>query len=569
MADEDKQRENAWRRLQSIFRLIRHPNTGEGEREAAKGRAKQLMDKYGFGEPKDEARTGSGRRRTAETIIPHWSQPMAVARTFIGDRYSHDGVMTLRHWRGGWMKWCTTHWVEIEEPEVRSQLWKYTEHAVVPVMVKGVLVGLDPWLPNRFKIANLFDALKAVTHLAQEVNAPSWIDGATPLADQLVACKNGLLDIVTRKIYVHDPHYFNVVSVPFDYDAKAPKPRKWLKFLHELWPDEKDDDGHVKDNEPVKAAQEWFGYTLSGRTDLEKALLMVGPKRSGKGTIAHVLTHVMGEGNVVGPTLSALSTNFGMAPLIGRPLAIISDARLGPDTHQIVERLLTATGRDGIQIDRKYREAWNGPLPTRFMIISNELPAFSDASGAVVDRFVTLLLTVSWLGRENPKLKTELEGEAPAVLNWALDGLERLATTDRFTQPHNSAEAMAALHDLASPVAAFARDCCVTGKDGKGVIYEFNCDALYRVWKLWAEENGHKAGTSQVFGRNLRAVIPGLSVYRPRQKDGTQVRHYRGIRPHLTSDELELHALSRNSMRLKAATEVRRVRRSESRLSPM
>ena len=46
---------------------------------------------------------------------------------------------------------------------------------------------------------------------------------------------------------------------------------------------------------------------------------------------SRVHTALMGRENVATPTLASLQTNFGLAPLIGKPLAIISDARLGAD----------------------------------------------------------------------------------------------------------------------------------------------------------------------------------------------------------------------------------------------
>ena len=103
-------------------------------------------------------------------------------------------------------------------------------------------------------------------------------------------------------------------------------------------------------------------------------MLLIGPTRSGKGTIARVLTALLGKGNVAGPTLASLGTNFGLSPLIGRPLAVVSDARLaGANVHQIVERLLSISGEDLLTIDRKYRDPWSGEPLSRFLILSNEL----------------------------------------------------------------------------------------------------------------------------------------------------------------------------------------------------
>lgn len=111
--------------------------------------------------------------------------------------------------------------------------------------------------------------------------------------------------------------------MPFAYDPAAPEPVKWLSFLRQLWPD---------DEESIAALQEFFAYVLSGRTDLHKIMLLIGPTRSGKGTIARVLAALLGKGNVAGPTLASLGTNFGLSPLLGNPLALGSDARLAGST---------------------------------------------------------------------------------------------------------------------------------------------------------------------------------------------------------------------------------------------
>jgi putative DNA primase/helicase len=178
----------------------------------------------------------------------------------------------------------------------------------------------------------------------------------------------------------------------------------------------------------IQSLREFVGYVLSGRTDMHKILLFIGPPRSGRGTIARVLAALLGHANVASPALASLCTQFGLAPLIGKPLAIIGDARLGRADHsQVVERLLSISGEDMLTIDRKYREAWTGKLSTRFLIISNELPGFADASGAIASRFIILTLQESFLGREDHALTERLLKELSGILRWALEGLAELA----------------------------------------------------------------------------------------------------------------------------------------------
>ena len=86
----------------------------------------------------------------------------------------------------------------------------------------------------------------------------------------------------------------------------------------------------------IDALGEWFGYVISGRLDLHKILLMVGPTRGGKGAIARVLGALVGMPNVAGPTLNSLTGDFGLAPLIGKSLAVVADMRIaGRDTTSL------------------------------------------------------------------------------------------------------------------------------------------------------------------------------------------------------------------------------------------
>jgi putative DNA primase/helicase len=448
--------------------------------------------------------------------LPPPTVPMDVARVLARERFTHaSDCPTLRHWRGGWWQWRTSRWDEVDYRATRAEAYRFTERATYMSTNSKGEDELKPWAPNRHKVADLLEALAAISHLSDNVSQPSWIDAPDAPEGVIVACANGLLDVGRRTLLEHDPRFFNQTSVPFEYDVGAEPPARWLAFLDELWPEDEDS---------VRALAEWFGYIVSGRLDLHKILLLVGPTRGGKGVIARTLGALVGPENVAGPTLASLGTDFGLAPLLGKPLAVVSDARLdGRGSQTVVERLLNVSGEDTITVNRKYRDQWTGKLPSRFMVISNELPRLGDASATIANRFVTLLLSRSWLGNENHGLERELHRELPGILNWALDGLARLVVEDRFTRPPGTDDAIITLQDLASPVAAFVRDRCTTGTHGIPV------DDLWTAWKTWCEDNGHPAKTKQTLGRDLKAVIPSLRVERPR--DGAdRERIYRGVR---------------------------------------
>jgi putative DNA primase/helicase len=471
-----------------------------------------------------EGKQAKARPSGPQIVLPPPSAPMAVARHFVETCCRYDGrtdELTLRYWCGCWWVWRTTNWVEAEPRTVRARLYAFTEHAVY----RDGKGNTAPWLPNRYKIGDVLEALSAIVILPDDFEQPGWLDGRD--SGPIVATSNGLLDIASLQLHPHTPLYFSQVSVPFPYDPDAPPPDRWLAFLDELWPQELD---------AIDVLGEWFGYVISGRLDLHKILVMVGPTRGGKGVIARILTTLIGKRNVCGPTLNSLGSEFGLAPLLGKSLAIISDARSGggKNSSVVVERLLSISGEDTLTVNRKYRDQWSGKLPVRLHLISNELPRLGDASSAIVGRLVLLLTTRSWLGKENYELETVLRAELTGILNWSLDGLRRLTldNENHFTRFEAAEEAIVTMQDLASPVGAFVRERC---KLDSGA--EIAVDELYANYKGWCEASEYPKSPKIHFGRDLRAACPSVRKRRPR--DGSK-RHfvYAGIR--LRKDEEEL-----------------------------
>jgi putative DNA primase/helicase len=72
-------------------------------------------------------------------------------------------------------------------------------------------------------------------------------------------------------------------------------------------------------------------------------------------------------------------------------------------------------------------------------------------------------------------------------------------------------------------VGAFVRDECLRDPNASVTV-----DGMWKRWRAWSEENGHKLGTIQTLGRNLRAVFPELQQTRPRSGD-SRTRLYVGI----------------------------------------
>ncbi len=491
--------------------------------------------------PPADPPTGTGARTPPDGPNDAPDNPHRLAAGFLDGITPAGSPLLLRFWRSEFHRYRDGAYRPVPDDDQRGELTQYTRNEFVRLNAAAVAAcedeGDEKKQPPRVRpvtsklIGDVLQALRGLCLLRAETDAPAWIDSATgPDPAGLLPLRNGILDLGAlveergRCLLPLSPLFFTPTAAPFDFDPTAPAPCEWLKFLREVWPD---------DPASIDTLQEWFGYLLTPDTRQQKILFLLGPRRGGKGTITRVLRELVGPANVAGPTLGSLSTNFGLWPLLGKSVAIVSDARLSgrSDSAVITERLLSISGEDALTVDRKHRVPLTAKLNARFVIVSNELPRLGDASGALSGRLILLRLTRSWFGCEDHHLFDRLRGELPGILLWAVAGWRRLRDRGRFVQPQSAAELVEEMEDLSSPVGAFVRERCRIVLGERVEVGE-----LYREWRSWCETHGRKEpGTEETFGRDLRAAVPSIGKARPRTPEG-RLHFYTGIRFRRDSD---------------------------------
>jgi putative DNA primase/helicase len=458
--------------------------------------------------------------------------PHRLARLFIYERCQVSGRLALRFHREEFHRWDGGYYRPVPEKELRGELTKSVKEEmdranVIAQKEPPKKAGAPPPVAQkvtRTLISDVAHALASETLVPSLIEAPAWLDGDRPFpAEDILACRNRLVHLPSFVANKKDcfalptPQFFSPNCLNFDFNVKAPNPVTWARFLNELWPD---------DPESINTLQEWMGYLLTPDTRQQKILMLIGPKRSGKGTIARVVRALVGERNVICPTLASLSTNFGLWPLLGKTVAMITDARISgrTDTAAVVERLLSISGEDAQTIDRKNLPHVTAKLASRFMLMTNELPKLRDSSAALPGRMILLRLTQSWYGREDTTLTDRLLAELPSILIWAIDGWKGLRDRGHFVQPETGENAIEELTNLSSPIGAFVHECCCIEEK-----LEVERSELFNAWKRWCEGQNCRYGDAATFGRNLRAVVPTIKDAQRRKPDDSRVRVYEGI----------------------------------------
>ncbi|PBC37953.1 hypothetical protein CJ178_28470 [Rhodococcus sp. ACPA4] len=473
--------------------------TGRGDEQRRRSRLLRAVD---------DGDVRHARAQMEAEAVNHWpnpNEPTKVARKLV-ERKAFSGGSPL-FWQEDWMIWTGSHWSRVGKNDVSSDLRKIFEKGMYLKSAKnddGMEQTPLPWNPNRRSLGEVMDALRDISLVKSDTPVPAWISADGTVAgghvygdpQHWIAFKNGLFRWTDREFVACTREFFNESSLPFAYERDAPAPELWLRSLKQWFAD---------DPEAIQLLQEWFGYVISGRTDLQAALYIQGVAGSGKSKVRGVLEMLIGKTNVGPMSTSQLTNdNFGLEGAIGKLLLSFPDATFGANARNTVEKFKEIIGGDAIAIRRKNRTDWSGTLPGRMMFTSNHAPHFPDNSGAPLDRLYTLAMNRKFRGTEamNSGLDEELKGEASGILNWALDGLNRLNARGRFVQPESGREVLQDAAEIGSPLGAFVRESCEVGPER----WVWTKD-LYVTYRTWCEQNGHRPLASNKFGAELKSYM--------------------------------------------------------------
>jgi putative DNA primase/helicase len=219
---------------------------------------------------------------------------------------------------------------------------------------------------------------------------------------------------------------------------------------------------------------------------------------------------------------------FGLQSWIGKLLASFTDAR-APERNRgaVVSQLLRIVGGDTVTVNRKNKESWNGYLPTRIVIYSNEALQLTENSNALTGRMIVLKMTNSFYGKEDTELSAKLDKELSGIFNWAMEGLKRrMDRGGHFIQPQSGQEYLDLMQELGNPIGTFTEDALVFDPTS----HAFK-DDVFSCYKHWAIKKGLPPGTELAFKRRFLAATQEHHVVADVDRTGGDRKHiYRGVK---------------------------------------
>lgn len=467
--------------------------------------------------------TKHGEKQVNATVIVD-DRPTTIARSFLDSSYRLAGRYTLRRWESTWYRYSGAKYSPVKEEAFIKPLYNWGEDKILQKEhPKTGEVTLQPLRVDNMLISNLSQAIIAQT-LVEDRQQPCWVNGATgPNPRDLIVFNNGILDVPTflsgGADYLLDstPDLFTTAAIPIAFDPTATCPA-WTNFL----------DSSLGDD-PAKIAllQEWIGYCLTPDTTYQKMMYFRGPPASGKGRVLEVIKNIIGVEQTATPNFAELSKDFGLAPLVGKLVCLIGDARTPRqgDSSRGLEVLLNITGNDAVQVNRKFKDHLESlTLNCRITIASNELLDVPDHAGAMTRRLNFIEFARSFRDNPDVRLPERLRKETAGIVVWALSGLRRLRENDSFTVPASSREAMGEWRVATSPTAAFMEEC--VDEDPQGEVLKRE---LYDAWVGWSTERRMLQVASSRFFERIRSGSANI-ISDTYEKGGHKFSVFRGIK---------------------------------------
>jgi len=284
---------------------------------------------------------------------------------------------------------------------------------------------------------------------------------------------DGILNIKTRKISPFTPEKIFFNKIPLNYKPKQ-KCKKIDKFFRDILGDEGD----------IEVMYEILGSLLLKDYSIEKAVMFNGNGRNGKGKTLRLMENFVGSANVCNVGINSMQKdNFDLEDLFGKLLNVGGDT--GKTSLKDTGCFKELTGRDGVNLKRKFKRTLRFVNYAKHVFACNELPIVYDNTEGFWTKWVLIDFPYEFKTKEeieklpieeraNKKIinlniidEISTQDELNGLLNEALDGLDRLLEKKDFTNSKGTSYIKKTWKRRANSFLAFCEDSINEDENGE------------------------------------------------------------------------------------------------------
>jgi len=357
---------------------------------------------------------------------------------------------------GDWRRYNGGIWEVVPEDNISAE--------VMAVLIQAKTMGIRP---NRSTLNSVIEFSRLKIRICDD----RWDSNPNVLI-----CKNGVLDLVNLTLSSHSPSNYATFGLDYDYDPTATAPT-WDHVLRTTVPGS------------AVFLQEFAGYCLTTSTKFETAIWLVGPAGSGKSTIVEGFQSFLGERCGQLGLADIERSRFALGNLQGKNLVVAAEqpAIYMQATH-VLNQLISG---EMIRIERKFKDAFEFRPSAKLLWAMNDMPRISDSNNGLFRRVKVIKFPSLAKDKRDPQIKEAVKLEGTGILNWAIQGLQRLNNRGYFNIPA-SVDTATNNYQMNNDIPAlFVEECCEVGS-----TYKVQSQNLYNEYKTWCIDTGHKPQSS-------------------------------------------------------------------------
>lgn len=309
----------------------------------------------------------------------------------------------------------------------------------------------------------------------------------------LLNCKNGIIDLRTGELRPHDKKAYLTKQIPVNYNADAPEPELWLKFLNDIF---------QNDNFMIHYIQKCCGYSISGSTEEQCLFFLLGSGGNGKSVFLEIIRYILGDyATNIQPQTIMMSNKSGNGP--SGDIARLKGARLvtsvEPNEGACLDEGLVKqlTGDDVVTARKMFAEEFEFKPEFKLWMATNHKPKVRGTDNGIWRRIHLIPFNVQIPAEKRDKhLKYKLVKEAEGILKWMTDGF-KMWREEGLSMPKQVLDATEEYRCEMDTLGAFLDACCVEGEG------EVKASQLYAVYSKWADDNNEYKLSNTKFGREM------------------------------------------------------------------
>jgi putative DNA primase/helicase len=419
-----------------------------------------------------------------------------VSRTY------QDGTLVTGNYRrknGNIYYWTGEYWQQQDTDDLKSQITAWLKLA----------------FPTHLEIKKVNSIFGIFTHSLRELSNETIEDIIIPTRKHWLT-----IDLKSGDITAIKPN--KDVPLTYQIDVEVAKPGRYtILAFNKTGLFQGFITSSLKNTETRALVQEYCGLTLTPTQRKQKCQLWIGDGANGKSQLVEALAGIHSR------PVSTVAKEIGKYNDHFIPASLIYATEIDKGGFD-QEFLKAAVAGDTLEVRGIYGKKQSTKLTAKWILIGNNFPRITDFSQGLFRRVDIIRWTESF--QDSPKKVEDLstlilKTEKNVLLNWCLQGLQRLIKNDwKFTKSAESEKAHSEFVFQSDKVRLFTSELDVQYDEGRTTFMDK--DVMFDSFNKWADRNNFEQMSSTGFWTRMKSVFPQMQKDSPdMKKNGKRVVH--------------------------------------------